>query len=132
MIFIDANIFLAHNNINDIHHSRAVELIAEIENGKYGDAFTSDYVFNEVVGVTFRKTGKENAVLIGNQIKESIFIVKVDEIFLRKAWAFFEETKLGLKFIDCTNVILTELTNSKGIATFDKEFWKVENLQVFS
>lgn len=132
MIFIDANVFLAYDNIDDIHHKRAVELFNQIVDGIFGDPFTSDYVFNEVVGVTFRKKGKERAVILGDHIQKSMLKLNVDEHLLNKAWDFFSKTPLTLNLVDCTNVILTRLAHTNYIATFDKEFVKVQNLQIIS
>ncbi len=75
MLFIDANVFLAYYNVRDVNHTRAVRLWGKLESGKYGDYFTSDYVFNEVVGVTFRKFGKESAVVLGKHILKNIFVL---------------------------------------------------------
>lgn len=132
MLFIDTNIFLALDNIRDVHHNKAVELWKEIEAGKYGNYFTTDYVFNEVMGVTYRKFGKERAVLLGESILRSILIFNVDEHMLAAAWKIFSTIKWRLNMTDCTHIAVMEATSVLAIATFDKEFTKVKEINIIS
>lgn len=130
MIFLDANLFLAYDNINDVHHLRAVKLLTEIESDKYGLYFTSDYVFNEVVGVTFRKLGRERASILGEHILKSILIINIDDNVLLEAWNLFKSSKSELNLVDCTNIVASKLAGAEFIATFDKEFKKSQGLAV--
>ena len=125
MILIDANVFLAHDNTKDVHHKQAVRLWQEIETGVHGAAFTTDYVLNEVAGVTFRKRGKEHTVKIGKQILTTMAILNIDERLLHEAWKLFTETKTGLNLVDCTNIVALRITNTNSIAMFDEGFKKV-------
>ena len=130
MIFIDANIFLAYDNFDDIHHIAAVNLWKKIETGKFEQYFTSDYIFNEVIGVTLRKFGKERAILLGEAILKSVFIINVDKHMLTETWKIFTKTKLSLNLVDCTNLVIAKLADAKFIATFDKEFKKIDWIKV--
>lgn len=130
MILIDASAFLAYYNTRDLHHSKSVELFENLQDGKYGKYFTSDYIFNEVVGVTLRKQGKEAAKALGATILRSMSIVNVDEHLLGKAWRLFCKTGLNLGLVDCTSLVVMDLANSGKIATFDKEFSKVKEIEV--
>ena len=130
MFLIDANFFIAHNNIQDIHHEKAKSLFSEIFDGKYGHYFTTDYVLNEVVGITFRKLGKNHALLVGNQIINTVFILNIDDHILNDSWKFFSQTKLNFNLVDCTNIIAIDITKTENIATFDKEFKKLNIVRV--
>ena len=132
MILIDANIFLAYDNLNDVNHTRALKILKEIESGKFGDFFTSDYIFNEVVGVTFRKKGKDRAVLLGEQILKSFLIINIDDHLLKEAWKIFSKTKLNLNLVDCTHLAAMKIIYVELIATLDKEFMNVPEIQVIS
>jgi len=132
LIFIDANIFLAYDNINDANHKRALKIWEEVEIGKYGDYFTSDYVFNEVIGVTFRKKGKERAVLLGEQVLKSVLMINIDDHLLKEAWKIFSTTKLNLNLVDCTNLAAMKIAGAEFIATLDKEFIQVKGVEVVS
>jgi len=130
MIFIDASAFIAHDNKDDVHHAAAAKLWQELESGKHGQLFTSDYVFNEVVGVTFRKLGRGRAIVLGQQILKSVFVINIDEHILAEAWKIFSKTELNFGLVDCTTLVVMELASSKAIATFDKEFGKVVGLDI--
>ena len=130
MILVDANFFIAHNNIQDIHHEKAKGLLSDILMSKYGHYFTTDYILNEVVGITFRKLGKDHAVLLGDQIINTVFILNIDDHILKDSWNFFSQTKLNFNLVDCTNIIAMKVTNTKHIATFDKEFKKLSTVEV--
>jgi len=130
MIFIDANIFLAYWNTQDVHHKKAVVLWGQIVSGVYGECFTSDYVFNEIVGVALRKLGKEKTILLGDHILKSMLIINIDDYVLQRAWTFFTKTKLALSLVDCTNLIVLEMAQTKDIATLDKEFTKISHVNI--
>ncbi len=132
MIFIDANIFLAYDNLGDVNHKRALKIWEEIEEGKWGDYFISDYVFNEIVGVTFRKKGKERAILLGEQVLKSVLIINIDDHLLKEAWKIFSANKLNLNLVDCTNLMAMKIAGAGFIATLDKEFIQVKGIEVIS
>ena len=128
MLFIDANLFLAHDNARDVHHTRAVELWQEMEAGAHGLLFTTDYILNEVAGGTFWKFGKERAVKIGKQIFEGVSILTIDEHMLQEAWKIFVKTDSGLNLVDCTNLVALTVANTDTIATFDQGFKNFTNV----
>lgn len=132
MIFVDANIFLAYDNLSDANHKRALKIFEELESGKLGDYFTSDYVFNEIVGVTFRKKGKERAVLLGEQVLKSVLMINIDNHLLKEAWKIFSATKLNLNLVDCTNLAAMKVAGAEFIATLDKAFIQVKGIEVIS
>ncbi len=129
MILIDANILIAFDNTSDVHHKRAMEIMEHVQKGDYGQAFITDYVFNEIIGVTFRKIGKERSVFLGKNILHTFIILNIDDYLLKQSWDLFSASKTKLNLVDCTNVIVTRLLDSQ-IATFDKEFLKVKDLVV--
>lgn len=128
MILIDANIFLSYDNTKDTHHQKAVAVLTKIKSGVYGRPFITDYLFNEVVGVTYRKKGKERGVFIGEKLKKSFLIINIDDHLLRNAWILFRTTTLHLNLVDCTNLVAIHLARAKHIATFDREFQKIKEI----
>ncbi|MEK6899623.1 MAG: PIN domain-containing protein [Nanoarchaeota archaeon] len=129
-IFIDASIFISYDNEKDVHHQKAVGIFLEIEKGKFGQCFTSDYILNEVVGVTFRKCGKERAVALGEHIMNTIFVLNVDDHILKESWKLFVNNHLQISLVDCSSVAVAKMTNTKFIATFDKEFKKLKDISI--
>ncbi len=130
MIFLDANVLLAYDNESDVHHLKAVQLFQEIAAGVFGEPLTSDYVFNEIVGITFRKRGKTPAATMGERILNSIFILNIDDHLFKEAWQIFTKTNLTFNFVDCTNLVATRLAQAEYIATFDKEFKYVPGITI--
>ncbi len=130
MIFIDASVFVAFGNEKDVHHKRALNLFEEIEKGRYGLHFTSDYIFNETIGVINRKVSREKAILLGDHIKESTLIINITNEILDNTWTIFKESKDKLSLVDCSIVTVMELEKIEYLATFDKEFSKIETLKI--
>ena len=49
MIFIDTSLIVAFANEADEFHKRAVEIVREIDSGKYGTPVLTDYIFDETI-----------------------------------------------------------------------------------
>ncbi len=129
-ILLDTSFIIALDNINDVHHKKARELWEKIEKEKYGKAFISDYIFDELIAVTSRKINKERAIILCEQILKSIPIVNIDRHMFDESWNFFKETKTNLNFTDCTNLVLLSLLGSNKLATFDKGFNGIKDLEI--
>ncbi len=130
MIFLDASLLLAFENENDVFHQQAVQLIQAIDEKTYGDPIMSDYVFNEIIGVTFRKKGKERAIALGNYIQNSVFMFNVHDHLLQEAWKLFASAKSNVNLVDCTTIIVSMLAGAEYLATFDKELGIVAGIAV--
>ena len=75
-IFIDASVLVAFANEDDIHNKKAIKIINSVVLNEYGQALTTDYIFDEAVSVTLRKSNKKNAKELGNYVLNSeIYIV---------------------------------------------------------
>ncbi len=129
MIFIDANIFIAYDNIDDVHHKSAKNIFQNIDEGMYGDPISSDYVFNEVVGVVYRKFGKERALIIGEFLIASVVLLPIHDHMINESWALFKHSPFSLNLVDCSHLIAMKSTKITSIATFDKEFLKIPTIQ---
>ena len=124
-IFLDASYFLALYNKDDVHYKRATLIAENIDANEFGQALTSDDVFDEVVSVALRKFGKEKAQALGKQIFDSIFIVHGNKHIFDNAFKIFNASKLSFSFTDCTSQAIMELAQITYIATFDKLFEKL-------
>lgn len=131
MIFIDSNIFISYYNLDDQNHESALKIIKDIESNKYGDAFISDYVFNEVMTVSLIKIkDKEKVVKLGYYILRSNQMLKVNKEIFRKSWKLFQESNLKMSFTDFTNLAILDLFKIENIATLDKEFKQIKDIKV--
>ena len=129
-IFIDSSILCGLANIDDVYHDKARKIINDVINNKYGRALITDYVFDETVTVTLRKARKENAVSIGTFILDSeLYIATIDSDIFQKSWLLFRELD-GFSFTDCSILAFMKTLGIKKIATFDKEFKKVDWIEV--
>jgi predicted nucleic acid-binding protein len=132
MIFLDSSYLIANKIEDDENHLKAIKISVPIVQGKYGEGIVNDYIFDEVVTVTLNKTKKLNcAIEVGNEVKNSCKIIKVDKEIFDSAWKIFKEQKNTMfSFIDCSILALMKFRGIKDIATFDKEFLKAEGINV--
>ena len=132
-IFLDASFIIAFDNEKDVHHKEARELWKKIESAAFGQYFISDYIFDEVISVSLRKSNdKIGTVQLGEKLLQSMLIINIDNHIFKEAWEIFRESKLNLSFTDCTNLVLLKLIGSNKIATFDKAFKEIKGIEVIS
>ena len=125
-IFIDASYFLALYNDDDVHHKHAATVAEKIEANEYGQALSSDDIFDEVVSVALRKFGKEKAQIFGKQILESIPIVYGNKHIFENACKIFNASKENFSFTDSMSQAIMDLAQARYIATFDKLFDRLD------
>ena len=61
-IFIDTGIFIAARNEKDKSHQGALQILKLIRTKKYGEYYTSDYVFDEATTVAFVRTKSRDKI----------------------------------------------------------------------
>ena len=128
-IFIDSSVFCAYANVRDVHHKNAQKIMEDIISGKHENGITTDYVFDETVTVIRRKANSKTAIEIGKFLLDSeIFIAKVDSLVFQKSWELFQSHELS--FTDCSSIAFMNLFDINKIATFDKDFKNIEEIQV--
>ncbi len=130
MILLDSSFIVAFNNEKDVHHKRAIDLWSKIETLEFGQYFISDYIFDEVISVSMRKTNKDGTITLGRNIIKSMPIVNIDNHLFDESWELFRELKQSLSFTDCTNLAILRLVGTKKITTFDKAFKTIKGLEV--
>ena len=132
MIFIDSNIFISYYNVDDQNNKLAIKIIKDIEQKKYGEPITSDYIFDETMTVTLLRTkNKKRTIELGLYIlKSNIKFLKVEKEIFKKAWNLFCNSNFKMSFTDFTNQAFLEKFDIKNIATFDREFKKIKNINI--
>ena len=125
-IFLDASYLLALYNDDDVHHKRALLIAESIDANEYGQVIASDDIFDEVVSVALRKFGKEKAQIFGKQILNSIFIIHGGKHLFDAAFQIFNDSKAAFSFTDCTSQAIMDLGQIHYIATFDRQFEKLD------
>ena len=126
MILIDTNIFVSYENIDDINHEKAVNLIKKIEKGDYRQIAVLDHVLSETLTVLYLKQKKFNvAVGIGKKILAIYPILFLDKHDMENAFDIFSAQKsTKYSFPDCAQIALAKNHGIEYIATFDEEFKK--------
>lgn len=132
MILIDASVIIAFYNVKDNLHSKGSELMKKIHMREFGLPLYSDYIFDECMGVIMRKVNLKAAVLIGVELMTSeLMMLKVTKDVLDQGWQIFKSENPGkLSFTDCVNIACMKRRDIEYIATFDKEFHKVDGIKI--
>jgi len=124
MIMLDSSFMVSYEIADDSNNEKAKDIFKRIESGKFGRAFVTDYVFDETVTVSLvRSKSVKKSVEIGNRLKESMELLKIDELAFDAAWRLFSNQKrTKLSFTDCTTLSMMHIHGIDNLATFDKEF----------
>ncbi|MGB9716951.1 MAG: type II toxin-antitoxin system VapC family toxin [Thermoproteota archaeon] len=132
MIFLDTSFIVAFYNTRDENHIKAKNLMPDIVASKYGPLYISDYVFDETMTVVFiRLRNLRRAVRIGEYLRKSLRLVEVTSSNFEDAWQIFKKQReTGFSFTDCTSISLMRRMNIRNIATFDKDFLKLREVNV--
>lgn len=132
MIFLDSCIITAYKNADDINHKKAVEIFQRVSEGKYGRGVISEFIFSEVTTVLALRKNLEAAKDVGNILLDAkeIEIIKASNIFERAWEIFINQENTALSFVDASNLACMEERDIKRIATFDKDFLKINSVEV--
>lgn len=133
-VFIDAGPFIAVSNKDDPDHKGALKQFAKIAETKR-TFFTSDYVLDEVLSFTTRKTKNPRAVLeVDRLIQESanIRLLKVDEEILTNSKIFLKKyPEILLSLTDWTSAALAKRYAIEKIYSYDSDFDKLKGIKEF-
>ena len=129
-VFVDTGVFYAHHDTDAERHDRAVELMESVLDGKYGVPYTSEYVFNEAVTLTRRRTRSvESATTIGRRILgaepfPSVFeLVTLDADDVETGWRTFQRfSDHDPSFTDAVSISLCDSRGIDSIMSFDSDF----------
>ena len=125
-VFIDTGIFVAANNRSDRHHARAIELMKQALESKFGIVYTSDYVIDEAITTSLARTHDYRIALnTGSYVIESPRIQKIftDSGDFTTGWKNFQRLKnKPMSFTDCVSIALMDRRKIDKIMSFDSEF----------
>ncbi|MBU4437153.1 MAG: PIN domain-containing protein [Candidatus Altiarchaeota archaeon] len=122
---------MAYYNKRDQHHERAIEILTEVFNEKYGLIYTSDYILDESVTVAWMRTkSKDIAINLGERLLFSeINLIMVTRELVDKTWELYRKEK-NPSFTDCSTAVLMKENAIEKIMTFDKGFNKFKGMKV--
>lgn len=117
-MIIDSSVLVAFYNEKDVHHDKAVEIIAALDKET---SFISDYIINETISVALRKIGLERAKGIAEFLmnKRNLIVGYTSQEDFKEVIEIFKNQSDGLSFVDCSIVHLSK-TLGMEVASFDK------------
>ena len=119
-ILIDTGVFYALLDKGDVNHLDAVAVMAHTLEGKFGKAYTTDYVILETTLLLRSRLGAEAVKAMMDFLNRSgISILVVDEPIFRKAVGLLIEMPERLSLCDAASVVLTRELNIRTLASFD-------------
>jgi predicted nucleic acid-binding protein len=125
-IFIDTGIFAAARNKSEKIHNQTLTLLREIQKKKYGEFYTSDYIFAESVILMGIRTKKHTAMRdIGDFIllMPNLNFKYTDSKIFKLAWSIHEKYHDRiLSFTDATIIAWCQVLSIEMVATVDTHF----------
>lgn len=130
MILLDTSFLVAYFNQKDENHQKAMNVIHGVVGKKFGSPYMTDYIFGETVTVALiRMRNLDRATRIGKYLLEALETIRIEEDLFLEAWKMFysqKGTKLG--FTDCTTLAAMRYHDIENIATFDKDFTRINGI----
>jgi len=129
-IFVDTGVYYAHHDVNADRHEDAVAAFETILDGEYGQPYTSDYVLDEAVTLTRKRTGSFDAAetiadrILGNDPFPSVVeLVHTGPNDVSSALETFRQyDDQPLSFTDAMTVALCESRGIDVVYSFDDDF----------
>ena len=119
-ILIDTGVFYALLDKGDVNHLDAVAVMAHTLEGKFGKAYTTDYVVLETTLLLKSRLGAEAVkAMIDFLNRSGISILVVDEPISRKALELLIEMPERLSLCDAASIVFIEELNIRTLASFD-------------
>lgn len=132
MIVLDSSFLVAYHNRRDVHHGAAAATMERLVAGEWGPALLLEYVFLEVVTVLLARRGLEVAARVATillQAREVEFVPSSD-MFLDVLETFRAQPDGRLSFTDAAIVAVARRRDARFVATFDRDFRRVEGVAV--
>lgn len=129
-VFVDTGVFYAHHDTDASRHEVGVAALNHVlQSSKYGRVMTSDYVYDEVVTLTHRRTGAvEDGIRVGKRIRGDGYPNAIELLYSSPA-RFDEAVEIyetyadhDLSFTDAMTVAMTEEYDIDSVLSFDDDF----------
>jgi len=132
MILLDTSVLAAFANSGDANHAAASKVVGEVFSGRYGPALLPEAILSEVVTVLLVRTNSiQRASEYGEKLLASCSMVYSDYSLTQAALEVFKRQKnTKLSYADSMLVAVARKLFIRKIATFDKDFLKVEGIEV--
>jgi hypothetical protein len=128
--FVDTGVFYAHHDADASRHATGADALAGVlRSAEYGRVMTSDYVYDEVVTLTQRRTGSVAAArAVGRRIRGDGYPDAVELLY--SSPTLFEDAvdvhetyaDHDLSFTDAMTVAMVEYHDVDAVLSFDDDF----------
>lgn len=128
-IFLDSSFLIALINDNDSLHKKALEYVELTEDN---DCYISNLIINEVITVIGNKLGLSVAISSYDLLTSVFNIINEYDLkdFNYNTMLFYETYKTKLSFTDSSILLVMEKKGISNLLSFDKEFKRVENINL--
>ncbi len=117
--------FLAYRNTKDKYHETALKVFKDALKGKYGQIYTSDYIYDEALTLALTRTNNLAVAMDIAQVIRSprIKMVFVDTEILEKSTKTFKQySDRNLSFTDAVSIEIIKDLNIEKYYGFDSHF----------
>ncbi len=133
-VLVDTGVFFAFYSIKDEHHLDSLGLITHIVKGKWGRAFISNHILDEILNIIKYRLGPEVAKTFLETFIDSnvINVLYIDAELEINALKIFKENlqRKGLSYTDAVTVALIKSHKIDYLLSYDLRSFKglVENI----
>jgi len=129
-VLIDTGVLYAEHDTDAARHEMAVDAIEAVYDGELGQPFISDYVFDEAITLTRRRTGSfASAKQLSDRLRgrnEYPHVFEMEyvtaSVFSDAVTVFEQYDDQQLSFTDATIVALAEQHDIDHVLSFDDDF----------
>lgn len=129
-VLVDTGVLSADHDRDATRHAAASDALEAVYDGAFGQPYVSDYVFDEAVTLTRRRTGSFDAARrLGDRLRGQGDYPRVYEflhvtpaVFADAITAFERYDDQDLSFTDATSIALVDCHDLDRILSFDDDF----------
>lgn len=129
-VFVDTGVFYAaFDSAAPRHQEARSALTTVLTDAQYGRTMTSDYVYDETVTLTLKRTGRtQRAISIGKKLRSTdgsnaVSMIHVTEPLFDAAVNTFERyDDQRLSFTDAVTVAIVDTPRADRVLSFDDNF----------
>lgn len=129
-VFVDTGVFYSHHDTDASRHDVGVRALTRVlRSPTYGQVLTSEYVYDETVTLTYRRTGRvSDAMEVGRRIRGDGYPDAIEllysspQLFERSVEAYERYAEHALSFTDAMTVAMVEFHEIDAVLSFDDDF----------
>ena len=128
--FLDTSFVIALIFANDLNHDKAINVKFVLDN----ECYINNSVLAEILNISNKYADFESVVEIYYQIIDNFKILNEHDIFGydAKSLAIFKNFKGKLGFVDSGIIVTMNQHEINNLVSFDKEFKRVESINVIN